>query len=209
MESIVNYLKTGGVFMIPILVCAVWAFTVLVERAIFYAHSTFRFRGQERKVFSLLAKGDLAGVENFLNRQKGLLKNVFSVAIANRHLAPARVEEKMEAVLLVDLPPYHRFLDVLAALGGVLPLLGLLGTVTGMISTFGVIASEGGGNIQAMAEGIFVALTTTQAGLVAAVPVLLGHTILSNRLRGITDTTRKSCALLLDYLKDHHAESSV
>jgi biopolymer transport protein ExbB len=110
----------------------------------------------------------------------------------------------MEAALLAELPQYSKYLNLLAALAALMPIFGLLGTVTGMIRTFNVIALLGTGDPKAMADGIAEALITTQAGLVAATPIILGHTLLANRLRKISDTLRQACAAFLDYIKESH-----
>ncbi len=83
-----------------------------------------------------------------------------------------------------------------------MPILGLLGTVTGMIATFSVIELQGTGDAQSMAGGISEALVTTQAGLVASLPIILGHLFITDRLKRITDKTREICAFTVDYLKD-------
>jgi biopolymer transport protein ExbB len=127
-----------------------------------------------------------------------------TVALKNRHLPPERVEEKMESILLEQLPGYSRFLNLIASLAGLMPIFGLLGTVSGMIKTFNVIALHGTGDAQAMASGIAEALITTEAGLVAAAPIILGHVLLTSRLKKVSDKTRESCVKVMNYLKDTH-----
>jgi biopolymer transport protein ExbB len=84
-----------------------------------------------------------------------------------------------------------------------MPIFGLLGTVSGMILTFNVISLHGTGDAQAMASGIAEALITTEAGLVAAAPMLLGHVLLVSRCKKISDKTREACVKVLDYMKDN------
>ena len=84
-------------------------------------------------------------------------------------------EAALEEALLSEEPKLERSLTLLAATAGIAPLLGLLGTVTGMIGTFEVITQHGTGNPRLLSGGISMALITTQVGLIVAVPLLLGH----------------------------------
>jgi biopolymer transport protein ExbB len=90
-------------------------------------------------------------------------------------------------------PHIGRYLQVIATLGSIAPLLGLLGTVIGMIATFEVISSYGTGNAKAMANGISIALVTTEAGLLVAIPGLLVSAALARRasklLRSLDEIT--------------------
>ncbi len=209
MEEIIQYINQGGVFIYPILIGTVWAGILLIERAVFYLQTAMLLTRQSERIFTILAQEGIERVEEHLKSQKGLLKNVLYTAVQNRHLPVERIEEKMEVVLLRYLPTYSKYLNLLAALSSIMPILGLLGTVTGMIATFKVIALQGTGDAQAMADGISEALITTQAGLVAALPIILGHVLLSNRLKKITDKTKETCVRFIDCLKDTHVQQGI
>jgi len=84
-------------------------------------------------------------------------------------------EAVVEQVLLAETAQLTRGLSALAVLAGVAPLLGLLGTVTGMIDMFSVIAAQGSGNAKSLSGGISEALICTQAGMLVAIPLLLAH----------------------------------
>jgi biopolymer transport protein ExbB len=204
MDAVVKYFHDGGIFMYPILICAVWGLTLLIERTIFYFQTAARLTDQSQ-IFTqtLYQEGPQKAVEAL--KSKGILQSVLVIGFQNKHLPPERIEEKMEGFLIKHLPVYSKYLNLLGTLAGLLPILGLLGTVTGMIAIFEVIALKGTGDAQAMADGISQALITTQAGLIGALPILLGHTLLSNRLKKISDTVRDSATALLDYIKDNHA----
>ncbi len=209
MEDIIQYINQGGVFMYPILIGTVWASVLLIERAVFYLQTATLLTRQSERVFTILAKEGIERVEEHLKSQKGLIKNILYAAVQNRDMPIERIEEKMEVVLLRYLPAYSKYLNLLAALSSIMPILGLLGTVTGMIATFKVIALQGTGDAQAMADGISEALVTTQAGLVAALPIILGHVLLSNRLKKITDKTKEICVRFIDCIKDTHVRPGI
>ena len=103
----------------------------------------------------------------------------------------------MQEVLLHEIPVIEKHLPTLKSLGALAPLLGLLGTVTGMISLFEVITSYGTGDPKLLAGGIAEALVTTEFGLIVAIPTILFHRILLNIAgRVISDIERHSITLL-------------
>ncbi len=202
MNDIVAYLDKGGVFIYPIIIGTVWAMILLLERSIFYIQTASGLAKKGAEIESKLESEGSEAVLTFLKEQKGLIPRVVSVALVNRKQPLHRIEEKMDVELMRQLPVYSRSLNLLATLAALMPILGLLGTVTGMIATFSVIELQGTGDAQSMAGGISEALVTTQAGLVASMPIILGHVFITDRLKRITDKTREICAFTVDYLKD-------
>ena len=90
------------------------------------------------------------------------------------------------------MPRLEGSLPTIAIIGSLLPMLGLLGTVTGMIEVFEVIAIQGSGEAQEMANGISQALLTTASGLIIAIPVIFSHHLLSRKLRYVLALTEQS-----------------
>lgn len=201
MDAMIEYIDQGGIFMYPILIGSLWALMLLVERSIFYIQTGANMSKQVRTFFRFMNENNEKGGLEYIKNQKGVLRNVMIVALENRSLPTERVSEKMEAVLVEQLPGYSKHLNLLAALAGLMPIFGLLGTVSGMILTFKVISLHGTGDAQAMASGIAEALITTQAGLVAAAPMILGHVMLVSRLKKISDKTREACVKIIDCMK--------
>ncbi len=201
MDFVMEWISQGGIFMYPILIGCCLALTLLLERTIFFTKTASGLTRRNREFFEQLHRGEQQAL-NSLRPGRHLIDRLFGAALENREHPVERIEEKMEAVLVRELPRYSHNLDLLATLAALMPILGLLGTVTGMISTFHVIALKGTGDAQAMAGGISEALITTQAGLVTAVPIIVGHSILVGRLKKITHQTRDACMRLLDHLKD-------
>ena len=100
----------------------------------------------------------------------------------NRHLDLEALKRRVEAIMFTDLADIRKGLQVIKVLAAVAPLMGLLGTVTGMIGTFQAITLFGTGDPKLMAGGISQALITTVLGLCAAIPLLLSHSFLSSRV---------------------------
>ena len=124
-------------------------------------------------------------------------------AFANSPQAPTdsagieRLELKLDDLILKETPTIRRGLSTLKVLAGIAPLLGLLGTVTGMVETFDVITLFGSGDAKLMAGGISQALVTTALGLTVAIPILLLHSVANSHSRRIVESLEEQSAGLL------------
>jgi biopolymer transport protein ExbB len=182
--SIVEQFEAGGPIVWPILGLAVAALLIVVTRIIFLNRihaNTDRFMGE---VNEMAAKGDWAAAEDLVERNRTRKSPVISViqaGLAVRNEDRETQESVLQEAILHQLPRVEKGLSVLAVLGAVAPLLGLLGTVTGMINTFRVITLFGTGDPKLMSGGISEALVTTELGLAVAIPIMLLHTFLSRR----------------------------
>jgi biopolymer transport protein ExbB len=205
MDAIREFIDKGGIFMYPIILGALWAFIMIVERALFFFQTGSRLTRQSREFSHLLTAEGVESASRYIGSQTGILKTIVAVALDNKELPVARIEEKMSVAVTKGLPEYQKYLNLIASLAGLMPMLGLLGTISGMISIFKVIALQGTGDAQAMADGISEALLTTEAGLVAAIPIILGHVLLTDRLHKISSKAKEICLTTIDYLKDNHA----
>ena len=116
---------------------------------------------------------------------------------ANKSVDIETLELKLDDAILKEMPALERGLSLLKLLSGVAPLLGLLGTVTGMILTFQAITLFGTGDPKLMAGGISQALVTTVLGLVVAIPILLLHAVASTRSREIVQVLEEQAAGLI------------
>jgi biopolymer transport protein ExbB len=114
------------------------------------------------------------------------LGRVLKVAEENKNVDTETLELKMEEAILKERPSIESGLAILKIVAAVAPLLGLLGTVTGMIETFQAITIFGAGDPKNMASGISAALVTTVQGLVVAIPVVLMHTLVNGRAKAVT-----------------------
>ncbi|MEZ5945797.1 MAG: MotA/TolQ/ExbB proton channel family protein [Hyphomonas sp.] len=138
------------------------------------------------KIFTLVTMGG-AMRRTAKTRQAGdgnPLARVFETYEQNRGSDIETLELKLDEQILKESPRIERFNDIIKVLASVSPLLGLLGTVVGMIITFTAITIYGAGDPKLMAGGISVALMTTVFGLVAAIPLLLIHAVVSSMARG-------------------------
>jgi biopolymer transport protein ExbB len=129
-----------------------------------------------------------------------VVARVVRVCLEHSQWTRESAEKAVREVLIQELPVLNQHLATLAVIASAAPLLGLLGTVTGMISLFEVITSYGTGDPRMLAGGISEALITTQAGLTIAIPVILLHNHLRNRREDIQAAMEKHAISILNKL---------
>jgi len=170
----------GGLTMIPLAIIVVWAVFLILTRMFFFTRShnhDYRFI---HRALDLLEKNkpDEAGM--YAKKETGGLARILQICLEHSRWTRESAERAVKELLLKEIPKLDKHLDTLAALAGAAPLLGLLGTVTGMIRMFEAITRYGTADPQLLAGGISEALATTMVGLSIAIPLLLMHTMLSN-----------------------------
>jgi biopolymer transport protein ExbB len=177
-RSVAAWIKGGRFFIWPIMVVGSLGLLLCLERFLVL----WRLRIDPRQIVrvgSALAHRDKAGAWAIVASRRTPLERVLSAGLD----AMARPREAREAVLdqalLAEAPRLQRGLAFILVMAGIAPLLGLLGTVTGMIDMFGVIAQQGSGNAKSLSGAISEALITTQAGMLVAIPLLLLHAIIA------------------------------
>ena len=114
---------------------------------------------------------------------KTTTRDLFATGLRYRHETKELLEERLTAVLLRQRLHYERWLPLLAVIATAAPLMGLLGTVTGMVRTFTLITVFGTGNAGKLASGISEVLVATELGLLVAIPTLVAHGFLSQRIQ--------------------------
>ena len=161
-----EYLLQGGWVMVPLIACSVVMWTLIGERLYFF-HSLTRRDIRIRDAIAIFEEKRATGEGRGLRAR--LVAN-FSKEMTGR---PGLDKKILYYCALKQRPVLNRHLAAIAVLASVAPLLGLLGTVIGMVDTFDVLAVFGTGNVKGLASGISVALITTQSGLLVAIPGLL------------------------------------
>jgi biopolymer transport protein ExbB len=196
-STFLGKIKKGGILIWPILAIGLIALLLICERLIFLhkVHTnTDRLMGQ---VNELAIQGNWAQCHKILIKGKDSpVYNVLRAGLGAIHESRETLESVLNEAILKELPRLERFLPLLSVMAAVAPLLGLLGTVTGMIKTFQVISLYGTGNPRLMAGGISEALVTTMLGLAVAIPVMLAHAFLRRRIEHIAgDMEEKALTL--------------
>ena len=168
-------IKAGGFLMWPIMLCSVISLSIIAER--FWSLRTSRIcpRNLVARVWQLQKTGQLDAKSVSVLRDSSQLGKILATGLVNRNHERHIMKESIEEVGRHVVHELERFLTTLGTIAAITPLLGLLGTVIGMIQVFTVITTEGVGDPSILAQGISVALMTTAAGLTVAIPSLMFH----------------------------------
>ncbi|QNN20724.1 DUF3450 family protein [Planctomycetales bacterium ZRK34] len=199
----------GGPVMIPIAIVAALALLLILER-VMVLYGLNRGSGMlARRVANECHAMQYDQASTRCQRSGGAVGRVLGACLLRRDRGQRAMEDSIQEQLLQELPRLGRFMGGIAILAAVAPLLGLLGTVTGIIQTFGVIRAFGNANPSLMAGGISEALITTAAGLIIAIPILIAHSLLRGRAdRIIADAERHAASLLTLLAHDQPQDNS-
>jgi biopolymer transport protein ExbB len=177
-----QFVMKGGVLMYPILLCSILTLAILFERLFALRRSRVIPEKFIIEVSDLVRQGRMEDAMTKCRLNDSSIARVLMAGIS-RHTKPhQQIKEAIEDVGRLEAANLERFLNVIGTIAGIAPLLGLLGTVTGMIKAFNVISHAGIGNPQMLAGGISEALITTAAGLVVAIPAFVFYKILRSRV---------------------------
>jgi biopolymer transport protein ExbB len=179
-ETLMQHLGKGGIWVIPILLFALVATSVSVLKAIFVYRLPTQIPLLAERARSALASSG-GGVNSLLDQVPGPQRALLQAAMSEG--SSAEREDRLFSVLLEQRNLLERWLGAIALTASVSPLLGLLGTVSGMITTFRLMTLFGAGDPSAVSSGISEALVTTELGLVVAIPALLAHALLSRKVK--------------------------
>ncbi|NCC52598.1 MAG: MotA/TolQ/ExbB proton channel family protein [Spartobacteria bacterium] len=199
--TFIEHIRKGGFVIVPLLAVGGLALILIVWKTVELCR--IRVRGGEalRPIMDLARGGDVDGATRLAAGLREPLASLVNEAIIYRNASREHLEEIMHEHVLASQPRMERHLGTLAVLGGIAPLLGLLGTVTGMIHTFQMVTLFGTGDAKLLSGGISEALVTTEFGLVIAIPVLLAHAFLARRARGILSTLEQTALGMVNELK--------
>ncbi len=197
----IEFLIGGGLLMIPIVFCSVVALGIVIERLFNLRASRIIRTDVMEEVESMLRERRIPDASMILRRTSSVLSRILLVVILNHEKDRAEIKELIEDAGRQEIPVLERYLNLLGTLAGITPLLGLLGTVTGMIRVFEVISAAGVGHPTALAGGISEALITTAAGLTVAIPALVFHSYFVNKADSMVLEMEKHSLRLLEILK--------
>jgi biopolymer transport protein ExbB len=178
--SLWEQIPKGGLIVWPILTILALGIAIVFERVIFLLRKRHDTDGFIRRINALAAglKWDECRKICADHGAKPVAR-VVAAGLECCRMGREEMENALQEAILKEVPPMERFLSTLGMLAAIAPLLGLLGTVTGMIDTFHVITLHGTGDPRMMSGGISEALVTTMLGLSVAIPIMLAHTLLN------------------------------
>ncbi|MCK4330737.1 MotA/TolQ/ExbB proton channel family protein [candidate division WOR-3 bacterium] len=199
----VELFQKGGPFMWPLLFVAIAGIAFVIERFISFAMASINGkRFSEGLKNTLSKKGVEGGLEYCRSYRAPLARAIEAGLITYQKVGPNKdaLEEAIINAGNVELAFLERGLPILSAVSTVAPILGFLGTVSGMISAFDAVAIAGEIEPTLVASGISEALITTATGLAIAFPIVLFHVFFTTRANGYTRMMENSAASIVEYL---------
>ncbi len=179
----IQFLSKGGILVIPILLCSVMALAIFLERIIRFARVKVRGKGIIHQVTTLITKGQHDNAYRVAKSMDNPMARILAQAIEVKDQDRETLETVIVHATEEEVNELGKYLQALATIGNIAPLLGLLGTVLGMIKAFMVIQQMGGKvNAAVLAGGIWEAMLTTALGLAVALPTMVAHSYLSARV---------------------------
>lgn len=200
-DSIIDHVKKGGIWVWPILGFAFLSLTVAAFKAVELSTMPKPKEGYLSEVLSKLASRDKEGAAKVANSASGPMGTMIQQGVKYSEHDPELVEEILYESMVDTQPKVMRLLAFISVTAAVAPLLGLLGTVTGMINTFNRIKIFGTGDAKSLSGGISEALITTEFGLIVAIPALLLYAILSRKAKGYIARMEKMSISFINGIK--------
>jgi biopolymer transport protein ExbB len=209
MNTFIELFIKGGPLMYPILVCSIVSCAVFFERLYHYRRATLNLDPFMKKLRELISKDRMVEAITFCADSPGPVAAVLKNGLIKHQATRERIKEGIEDSVTHELPRLESNIQLLAISSHVTPLLGLLGTVLGMIECFRVIQTKAGiVNPSDLAGGISEALITTAAGLTVAIPAYLAYSYIVARLETFTIQIERSGTELVELLEEIQKEKA-
>jgi biopolymer transport protein ExbB len=197
----------GGVLMWPILLCSIIVLTIIIERFLALRRADVDAREFMDTMRQVLRQDRVQEALEQCDESQAPIARIMKAGILKHNRPKDDIREAIEDAARFEVPRLERYLSGLATCATVAPMLGLLGTVQGMIKCFAQIQNKRGQVSPAdLAEGIGNALVATAAGLVVAIPALIVYNYFVTRVQGMVTEMEAGSSELMDLLTRRHGE---
>lgn len=202
MDLLSMYLK-GGIIMHPILLCSVIALAIIIDRLIVIRRAKLNAPAFMIRIRGYLKKKDVEGAVSFCLEEKSPTANMIRKGLKKYKHGHERVKEAIENAGKQEIAKLEKGLSALATIAGIAPMLGFLGTVTGMVSAFMTIQDlQGAASPSDLAGGIWEALITTVFGLVVGIPALAFYNYLLSRISRLVNDMEVISTEIVDTIEE-------
>jgi len=199
--SLWELLLKGGVIIIPIVFCGVLTIGIIIERLISLKNAEIDNEKFISEIENTLRRRKIKEAIDLCEKNDNPVPRIIKAGLLKIDRSREEVKESIEDAANHEIPNLEKYLGILATIATVSPLLGLLGTVTGMVKAFMVIEAKGGlVHPGELAGGIWEALLTTVVGLVVAIPAYLAYNYFVSRVNNIVLDMEKSATRLIDII---------
>ena len=199
-SGLVEFFQKGGTFMWGLLALSIIGVAVIIERWITLHKARADVRKLMEQIVGALKKGRLDEALDVCASMRGPIPQILHAGLRQAKKGTVAVEKAIETAGIIEMSCLERGLIILATVANVAPLLGFLGTVSGMISAFEAIAQAEQVSAKLVASGISEALITTMSGLVIAIPTQVAHNLFVQRIDRFVVEMEDSAAELVDTL---------
>lgn len=193
-------IKAGGWLMLPILLCSIIALAICIERAMTLRIQKIAPQELLVEVWGWIKNGQLDAAKLKQLRQSSPLGRILAAGLNNHRHGRDVMKDSIQESASHVIHELERYLNPLGTIAAITPLMGLLGTVVGMIKVFTEIMVQGTGNANVLAGGISEALITTATGLAVAIPALIMHRFFVRQIDTIVVTLEQESIKLVDAL---------
>ena len=204
-NTVVGFFQSGGIFMYPIVIVLALGMAIAIERWFYLSVARSSNHRLWKKVQPHLAKGDLMQVALLTEKSRSAISHIFSYGLSRARTSRRRddVEIAMEEGLMETVPNLEKRTGYLATFANIATLLGLLGTIIGLIQAFTAVASANPSEkADMLSASISVAMNTTAFGLMAAIPLLLIYAVLQTKTTQLVDSLEMASVKFLNSLTD-------
>ena len=206
----IDYIQKGGLLMWPILVCSIISIAVFAERLLYFHRASIHVGEFLQGLSNLIARRNFAEALHESAGTPGPVARVIHAAIIRHESPRSELREIVQEAGQLEVPKLERFLGVLATIAFLAPLLGLLGTVAGIIDAFSTIAANGGfATVTELSTGVYKSLLTTAAVLVVATPTFVAYSYLSARVNTIMHEMERAGIEVVHMLTEQEAISGI
>ena len=183
--EIFEFLQKGGYLMIPLAICSILSLAVVIEKIITLRTKKVIIPEVKSVVNNLTCEEDIALALSVCEQHKGVLSNLMKMVLLHKGTSYLTMRDELSDSGRQEIRILEKGLVVLETIAAVTPILGLLGTVVGMIKVFNVISVQGVGEASALSGGISEALITTAAGLTVGIPALIFYYYFSKKAENL------------------------
>lgn len=208
--EIFDVIRQGGILMWPIMICSVVALAITIERFFALRRATIDTREFMDTMRTVLRQNRIQEAVEICDEVDGPIARITKAGILKHNRSKEDIREAIEDAGHLEIPRLERYLSAMATCANIAPLLGLLGTVQGMIKAFAQIQHlKGQVNPSDLAEGIGNALITTAAGLSVAIPTLVAYNYFVTRVEAMVLEMEISSSELVELLTKNKGEYEI
>ncbi|MCH9008681.1 MotA/TolQ/ExbB proton channel family protein [candidate division KSB1 bacterium] len=209
MEQVLEFFQKGGFVIYPLMLCSVLGLAIIVEKALALRRKSVIIPEIVNILDDIKGSDDISLALSICDRHEGPFANVIRVGLESRDMPKDEIKEALNDQGRQEVHTLERGLVILETIAGISPLLGLLGTVVGILKVFNVIAAVGVGQATALSGGISEALITTIVGLSIGIPAVVVYNYFIDKAEGHILEIEKYSSMLLKKVASFQTNSKV